>query len=51
MDRPRERSGELSLMFPMLAVVLGSLEESSVVMESVSVAQLGAWGMWMESCC
>ena len=51
MDRPRERSGELSLMFPLLAVVLGSLEESSVVMGSVSVAQLGARGMWMESCC
>ena len=51
MDRPRERSGELSLMFPWLAVVLGSLEESSVVMESVFMAQLGARGMWMESCC
>ena len=51
MDGPRERSGELSPMFPLLVVVLGSLEESSVVMESVFMAQLGARGMWMESCC
>ena len=51
MDGPRERSGELSLMFPLLAVVPGLLKESSVVMGSVSAAQLGARGMWMESCC
>ena len=33
------------------AVVLGSLEESSVVTGSTLLAQLGARGMWMESCC
>ena len=50
MDGPRELSGELSLMFPLLAVVLGLLEESSVVTGSTPSAWFGVRSMWVDLC-